>query len=291
MTTALEDFLELMKLEQLEENVFRAPPQKKNRLRLMGGPIIAQGLMAASLTVPEDRKIHSLHSYFVKAGKLGPPIDYHVERVRDGKSFSKRRLSAYQDDTILFTWTGSFQVLEEGLEHHDPMPDVPMPEELKTTEEIVQQFGKEIPMFLKLFWSPGRPIDMKPVDLEHYLTSHELPSFQNIWLKCRESLPEGPHLHNCLLALASDSTLLDTALYPHGLHAYDMPSMHAMSIDHAMWFHHPVKADEWILYSQDSPNASNGRGFCRGKFYSRDGTLIASTCQEGLIRQVDKNKI
>jgi acyl-CoA thioesterase-2 len=247
--------------------------------------VIGQALVAASRTV-EGRDAHSLHAYFMRPGDPEAPIIYEVDRIRDGRSFTTRRVVAIQHGKAIFSMSASFQVAEEGMSHQSTMPEAPPPESLPSESDILNLYLKGAPAAARSYWLRERPIEIRPVDLRHYLGREELPPAQLVWVRATGPLPDDPAIHRCVLAYASDFTLLDTALFPHGRGVFD-PDLQAASLDHALWFHRPFRADEWLLYAEDTPSASGGRGFTRGSLFSRDGTLVASVAQEGLIRIVD----
>jgi acyl-CoA thioesterase-2 len=232
----------------------------------------------------DNRGAHSLHAYFLRAGDPAVPIIYEVERIRDGKSFSTRRVVAIQHGHAIFSMSASFHRDEEGLEHQTPMPDVPYPEDVPSEAALAEMLMDRLPPPAKAYWQAERPIEMRPVDLSRYLSPNTLETGQYIWIRATGALADDPALHQCVLAYASDFTLLDTALITHGRFVFD-PSLMLASLDHALWFHRPFRADEWLLYAQDSPNSGSARAFCRGAFYTRDGHLVASTAQEGLVRE------
>jgi len=282
--SALSGLLEVLDLEPLERNHFRGVSPPDGWQRVYGGQVLGQALTAAVRTVDEPRAAHSLHGYFLLAGDPAHPILYEVERIRDGGSFTTRRVKAIQQGRAIFAMSVSFQKHEEGYEHAFPMPDVPPPEELPSAGELMRQLIDKLPEGMRNYWQRENPIELKPVDISRYLSRDARPPQQMIWLKANGRLPDEPSLHQCVLAYASDFTLLDTALIAHGKLLFD-PDIQLASLDHALWFHRPFRADEWLLYAQDSPNAAGARGFCRGTFFTRDGRLVASTAQEGLIRQ------
>lgn len=287
MNTAVDNLLQILDLEMLEHNLFRGRSPQVGWQRVFGGQVIGQALVAASRTVVEDRHVHSLHGYFMRPGDPAVPIIYEVDRIRDGGSFTTRRVVAIQHGKAIFSMSASFQVLEEGLEHQIDMPDVPMPEELPSEADLKEKFLKVAPPSVRAYWERERPIELRPVDLTHYFSDKPLPPTQYVWVRASHTLPDDPRIHQCVLAYASDMTLLDTSLFPHGKSVFH-PDIQAASLDHAMWFHRPFKADEWLLYAEDTPSASGGRGMNRGTLYTRDGKLIASTAQEGLIRKLAK---
>jgi acyl-CoA thioesterase-2 len=249
---------------------------------VFGGQVIGQALVAAARTV-EGRNVHSLHAYFMRPGDPSVPIIYEVDRIRDGSSFTTRRVVAIQHGQAIFTMSASFQIDEPGLDHQITMPDVPPPEKLPSEAELKALFLESAPEPVKRYWQRERPIELRPVDLKHYISRDLLEPSQYVWVRTTGQLPDDPDIHRCVLAYASDMTLLDTALFAHGRSIFDS-DLQAASLDHALWFHRPFRADEWLLYAEDSPSASGARGLTRGSLFSRDGLLIASVAQEGLIR-------
>ena len=283
MRSAVDDLLSILDLEPLEHNLFRGMSPQVGWQRVFGGQVIGQSLVAASRTVPEERGVHSLHAYFLRPGDPAVPIIYEVDRIRDGGSFTTRRVVAIQHGHAIFSMSASFQKHEEGLEHQMTMPEVTAPEDLPSEAELKEKFLAHAPEPVRRYWERDRPIELRPVDLTHYFSRKKLTPAQNVWVRASASLPDDPRIHSCVLAYASDMTLLDTALFAHGTSVFD-PKLQVASLDHAMWFHRPFRADEWLLYSEDSPSASGGRGFTRGALYDRAGHLVASVAQEGLIR-------
>lgn len=281
---ALNEVVDILNLEQLEQNLFRGVSPTVGWQRVYGGQVLGQALVAAVRTVSEPRAVHSLHGYFLLAGDPSHPIIYEVERIRDGGSFTTRRVKAIQHGAAIFAVSISFHKPEEGFAHQSPMPDVPGPDALPSARDLMLGMLDRLPDNMRSFWSREHPVDIRPVDLSRYLSREPGEPLQYVWLKTNGRLPDDPQLHQCLLAYASDFTLLDTALIAHGKLLFD-PDIQLASLDHALWFHRPVRADEWLLYAQDSPSAAGARGFCRGCFYSRDGLLVASAAQEGLIRR------
>ncbi|WP_067224308.1 acyl-CoA thioesterase II [Stappia indica] len=283
MRSAVDDLLSILDLEPLEHNLFRGMSPQVGWQRVFGGQVIGQALVAASRTVPQERSVHSLHGYFLRPGDPAVPIIYEVDRIRDGGSFTTRRVVAIQHGKPIFSVAASFQTFEEGLDHQAVMPDVPMPEDLPGEAELKEKFLAHAPEPVRRYWERDRPIELRPVDMTHYFSRSKLTPSQNVWVRASAALPDDPRIHSCVLAYASDMTLLDTSLFAHGTSVFD-PKLQVASIDHAMWFHRPFRADEWLLYAEDSPSASGGRGFTRGSLFSRDGQLVASVAQEGLIR-------
>jgi acyl-CoA thioesterase II len=278
--------LAILDLEPLEVNLFRGRSPQIGWQRVYGGQVLAQALTAAVRTVEPERTAHSLHAYFLLPGDPKVPIVYEVERTRDGGSFTTRRVKGIQHGRAMFAMSISFQKPEDGFDHQSSMPDVPPPEDLPSERDLAAKLMKVLPENMRAYWERDRPIEMRPVDLARYFERQERTATQHIWMRATSRLPDDPALHQCVLAYASDFTLLDTALIAHGKLMFD-PDVQLASLDHALWFHRPFRADEWLLYVQDSPSASGARGFCRGSIYRRDGTLVASVTQEGLMRRKD----
>jgi acyl-CoA thioesterase II len=283
MSKALDAVVDLLNLEQIEVNIFRGrSPAGERRQRVFGGQVAGQALVAAGRTVPDDRPVHSMHAYFIRPGDPQVPIVYLVERVRDGRSFTTRRVSAVQHGETIFTLSASFHRDEPGIEHADPMPAVPPPEQIVPTAERMEKiFGPAVHDYYS-----GNPIDIRHIGPLTFEAQHdpELRATKNlVWLRADGELPDDPLLHVCLMTYASDLTLLDSVLLAHGLTWAD-GSTRGASLDHAMWFHRPFRADRWLLYAQDSPVAAGARGLARGEVFTRDGQLVVSVVQEGLIR-------
>jgi acyl-CoA thioesterase II len=283
---SLQKVIELLDLEEIEQNHYLATSPNEGWQRVYGGQVIGQALVAASKTVTEDRHAHSLHGYFLRAGDTSIPILYKVDRIRDGRSFTTRRVVAVQKGEPIFAMSISFQVAEAGLNHQFPMPQAPGPEELVDEEELRAQQAKDWPEEFQSSFSTSSAIQMRPVDPLDLLHPEAGPPQQMCWMKTREKLPDGQRLHQCVLAYLSDWSLLDTATRPHAI-SFLQDNVQMASLDHAMWFHRNFRADEWLLYVQDSPSASGARGFNRGLIYNRDGELVASATQEGLMRLHD----
>ncbi|WP_374306236.1 acyl-CoA thioesterase [Methylocella sp.] len=279
--TPLGALLRLFDLDRVGADSFRgfAPPAGR---RIYGGLVIAQALVAAQRCV-EGREPHSLHAYFLLPGDPYAPILYDVERLRDGGSFSTRRVVAKQHGRAIFTLAASFQIAEAGLEHMAPPPAVPAPETLPSEAELLARHAERLSEPVRRFLASERPIETRPVDPEGYFRREGGASGLNVWLRASGRLPDDPGVHRAMLAYMSDLTLLDTALMRHGRIVMD-PGLQVASLDHALWLHRPFRADEWLLYAQESPNAGGGRGLARGGFYARDGRLVASSVQEGLMR-------
>lgn len=284
MTAAMRELLDILDLEMLEHNLFRGRSPQVGWQRVFGGQVISQALISAQRTVAPDRHVHSLHCYFMLAGDPSVPIVYQVDRLRDGGSFTTRRVTAIQHGNAIFSLECSFQVDEQGLEHQMPMPlDVPPPESLKTQFELIEESGHEMPENIRRFWARERPLEIKPVQVEHYVTRNRLEPKQQLWVRMTGDVPDDRQLQAAILAYLSDMTLLDTSTFAHGRSGFDRDIQMA-SLDHAMWFHRGHALDDWLLYTQDSPTTIGSRGFSRGFLYARDGRLIASTAQEGLVR-------
>lgn len=282
--TAMQELLSILDLERLEHNLFRGRSPKVDWQRVFGGQTIAQALVAAQRTVDADRHVHSLHGYFMRPGDTKVPIIYEVDRIRDGGSFTTRRVVAIQHGHAIFSLEASFQVEEGGLEHQVPAPlDIPSPDSLLDQRQLLGEYGDRVPEGIKRYWQRDRPIEVKPIMLKHYTSREKLEPHQNIWIRTTGPVPADRSLQSAVLAYLSDLTLLDTSTFAHGRAVFD-PDIQAASLDHAMWFHRPHPLDGWLLYSQDSPSTQQGRGLSRGAVYGQDGTLIASVAQEGLIR-------
>mgnify|MGYP001555711236 CR=1 FL=1 len=281
-TTPIDEVLDLLGLEPIEVNIFRGVSPKDRMQRVFGGQVLGQALVAAYRTV-ENRVCHSLHAYFLRAGDPKVPILYEVDRSRDGASFTSRRVVAIQHGHQIFTLAASFQVPEEGFEHQFEMPEAPDPESLPTEAEMRAKAVAQVSEEDREWFTRPRPIEMRHVEPVEFFKPPKRAPRQMVWFRATGKLPDDLSLHQCLLAYASDMTLLDTATRPHGIGWFDR-SVQMASIDHAMWFHRPFRADEWLLYVQDAPSASGARGFNRGAIYTRSGTLVASVAQEGLMR-------
>jgi acyl-CoA thioesterase II len=285
MGDALDELLALLELEALEVNLFRGLSPHEDRQRVFGGQVAAQALVAAGRTVGDDRPVHSLHAYFLRPGDPNVPIVYEVDRIRDGKSFTTRRVVAIQHGRAIFNLAASFQVVETGPDHQMPMPSVPDPDELPTWQQRVEPYLERLGPDLAQWLVRERPIDSRPVDDPRWLDPTPREPEQDVWIKANGALPTAPLIHECVVAYASDLTLLDTAMFPHAISYREQQYMIA-SLDHAMWFHRPFRADEWLLYHQTSPSASRARGLAQGSIFCRDGTLAITVIQEGLIRPI-----
>ena len=284
MKDIMQDLLKHLILERLEENLFRGESLDIGSPHVYGGQVLGQALFAASQTV-EDRDAHSLHAYFLRPGDKKEPVVYEVDRIRDGKGYTTRRIVAIQRGKPIFNMSASFKIREKGIEHQCEMPEVPGPENLPNMTELGKQALAEIPEKLSRFLQWQRPIELRPVQPTNPLHPEPSPPFRDIWMRADGVLPDDPALHKVLLAYASDYSLLGTALLPHGL-TFTQGTIRAASLDHAMWFHRDFRMDDWLLYSMDSPSASHGRGFSRGNLFTREGKLVASVAQEGMIRKL-----
>jgi acyl-CoA thioesterase-2 len=281
-TDAFKEILRLMKLERLEVNLFRGISRDIGTERVFGGQVLAQALLAASYTV-EDRQVHSLHAYFLRAGDHDAPIVYDVDRSRDGGSFSARRVVAVQHGRPIFTLAASFQVEEEGLEHQFEIPDVPAPEDVEPAALLPREKFDHMPKSMQRWLDRFGPFEFRAIrgaDPDHAVPQ---PPFKELWFKLHGQLDDDPRLHRALLAYVSDFQLIGTATLPHGI-SWVQGNLMIASLDHAMWFHRDFRLDDWLLYVCDSPSSSSGRGLARGMIYDRSGRLVASTAQEGVIR-------
>ena len=283
MNRLLADLVRLLELERLEINLFRGESRDIGSPQVFGGQVLGQALMAACGTV-EGRAVHSLHAYFLRRGDFNAPIVYEVDRSRDGASFSSRRVVAIQHGQQIFTMAASFQIVEEGPDHQVPMPEVAPPEDLPDLTSEVRKHLARMPAERRRFWSLERPFEFRSV--EAIEAGEPRPGVRHLWFRLVDRCPDDPVLHQCLLAYMSDYHLLETATLPHGL-AYRTADVTLASIDHAMWFHRPVRVDEWLLYALVSPSSSGSRGLAFGRIFDRAGRLVASTAQEGLMRTRD----
>jgi acyl-CoA thioesterase-2 len=284
MQRVLADLIDLLALERLDRDLYRGRSQDLGWGAIFGGQVLGQALSAAAQTVPESRPVHSLHGYFVRAGDVRRPILYQVDRLRDGKSFTTRRVVAVQEGEAIFSLEASFHVHEGGFDHHDPMPAVPAPDTLRSDREMAMAVAADLPDALRAMATAERPIEIRPVDPRDPLHPRVTEPQRRMWYRAVDRLPDDPALHRYLLAYASDFSFLGTAMDPHGV-SFLSPGVQVVSIDHVMWFHRPFRLDDWLLYSVDSPSASGGRGLVRGQFFDRSGLLVASSAQEGLIRR------
>ena len=282
MSNVMQEVLDLLDMETIEAGLFRGQSRNIVGKNVFGGQVLGQALMAAGRTA-EGRLAHSLHGYFLRAGDTRAPIVYQVERIRDGKSFATRNVKALQHGEIIFIMSASFAVAEDGLEHHEPMPQVDGPDGIPSETELRQKIAPMIPEKVREAFARERPIEIRPINPVNPFAPQKQEAKRFHWMRAQNRLPDDPLLHQCVLAFASDFALMGTAMLPHGV-SFMQNNMQAASIDHAMWFHRPFRVDEWLLYEMDAPNASSSRGMNRGLIYSQDGRLIASTAQEGLMR-------
>jgi acyl-CoA thioesterase II len=278
---ALDDLVTLLDLEVIEVNLFRGRSPDENRQRVFGGQVAGQALVAATRTVEADRFVHSLHGYFLRPGDPTVPILYEVDRIRDGRSFTTRRVVAIQHGQAIFNLQASFHIPEQGLDHQLAMPEVPDPEDLPDFKTVMAPFKEK----LGEFYDRPRPIDIRYADAAPFERHGLSATRQRVWLRGNGTLPDDPTLHACIVTYASDMTLLDTTVLPHGV-SWDDDHVQMASLDHAMWFHRPFRADDWLLYAQETPSGSNARGLAQGSIFTRDGLLAVSVVQEGLIRVI-----
>ncbi len=280
---AVEELLSLLQLERLEDNFFRGESRDIGTRYVFGGQVLGQALSAAQQTVDPDRSAHSLHAYFLRAGDIEQPILYHVERTRDGGSFSVRRVTAIQHGKPIFNFSASFQQAETGVEHQLPMPAVPRAEDLEPGTPLPPAEFDRLPPKLQRWFGRKGPFEFRHVYPRDELNPPKRPPFQQVWFRLTAAIGDSPVLHRALLAYASDFHLIGTTMFPHGV-SFLQAGVQVASLDHAMWFHRPFRIDQWLLYSCDSPTAQGARGLARGMIYSEDGRLVASTAQEGLVR-------
>ena len=286
MHPVLDDLITLLQLERIEDNIFRGDSRDIGSAQVFGGQVLGQALSAAQHTV-EDRVAHSLHAYFLRRGDMNAPIVYEVDRARDGGSFSTRRVVAIQHGRPIFNLAASFQQSEPGLSHQADKPDVPGPDGLRDLAEIACEHIDKLPEKLRRFMTDKRPFEFRPVEPVSLGAMDPQPPVKHVWIRAVDVLADDVALHQNLLAYVSDFELLGTSTLPHGL-PFGQGKVIMASLDHALWFHREFRMDDWLLYAMDSPNASGARGFARGQLFTADGTLVASTVQEGLIRVVDK---
>jgi acyl-CoA thioesterase-2 len=282
MDQTLQDLITLLELEPLEENIFRGQSHDIGLPQVFGGQVLGQALAAASRTV-QGRCVHSLHAYFLQRGDVAAPIVYEVDRARDGGSFSARRVVAIQHGAQIFNMSASFQVPEDGLEHQASMPPVPDPESLLDLFDLAKESGAELPERMRRFLNYRRPFLVKPVQPDQFLNVGRVEPVKQVWMRAIDRLPDDEFIHHALFAYISDYELIGTATLPHGMHA-KRGQLQMASLDHAMWFHRPLRVDEWLLFDLESPNASGARGLARGQVFTREGRLVGSLAQEGLIR-------
>jgi acyl-CoA thioesterase-2 len=284
MANVLAELLDLLRLERIEHDLFRGQSQDLGWGTVFGGQVLGQALSAAEQTVPEDRSAHSMHGYFLRTGDAKKPIVYEVDRIRDGKSFTTRRVVAIQEGHAIFTMAASFQLHEEGFEHRAEKPDAHGPDGLLSEVELARRFADRIPAAYREQATCDRPIEIRAITNYDPLHPKVLPPKREVWYRAIDRLPDRPSVHQYLLAYASDFNLLGVTMQPHGV-SWMIPGMQVASLDHAIWFHRPFRLDDWLLYVIDSPSASGARGLARGQFFTQDGVLVASTAQEGLIRK------
>lgn len=280
---AISKLLDILDLEPLERNLFRGRSPQTGWQRVFGGLVIGQALVAATRTV-EGRSPHSLHGYFMLPGDPSVPIIYDVDRIRDGRSFATRRVVAIQHGHAIFSMSASFHREEEGFEHQMDMPDAPRPSELPDERMLKERLLPEMPGPIRDYFEQERPIELRHADPMRYVDGKPRGLSQNVWLRATGPLPDDAAVHQCVLAYASDMTLLDSSLAPHGSSVFSS-EIQAASLDHSLWFHRPFRADQWLLYVQDTPFAGGARALTRGRIYTEAGELVASVAQEGLIRR------
>ncbi|MFO1474394.1 MAG: acyl-CoA thioesterase II [Lysobacterales bacterium] len=288
----MSELIDLLSLERLEDNLFRGQSRDIGTKYVFGGQVLGQALSAAQATMDsagEPRAAHSLHAYFLRAGDIEHPIVYNVDRTRDGGSFSVRRVTAIQHGQVIFFCAASFQQEEPGVEHQMSMPEVPKPEDLAPAPAIPQEVLEKLPTKVQRWLSRMGPFEFRHIYPRDELNPSKRPPYQQVWFRLSEKVGDAPELHRALLAYASDFHLLGTATFPHGI-SYYQPGVAMASLDHALWFHRPFRADDWLLYAIDSPTAQNARGLARGLIYDRAGRLVASTVQEGMIRVAEAAK-
>lgn len=286
MTETLDTLTQLLMLERLEENLFRGISHDLGYSQLFGGQLLGQALSAASQTVLGERLVHSLHGYFLRPGDAHQPLIYQVERIRDGHSFSARRIGVIQKGQLIFTGMASFQRSAEGFEHQYPMPEVPGPEGLATDLELIQQWARQVPKKILELRTQRKALEIRPVGQQNPIDPRPQEPFQHLWLRATDLVASDHQmLHRCLLAYASDFFLVSTTLLPHAAHLWQ-PNLQLVSLDHALWFHRQFRADDWLLYSLESPWTGQTRGLARGHFFNRQGQLVASVTQEGLLRRI-----
>jgi len=293
MSNVLGELIEILRLERIEENIFRGQSQDLGWGRVFGGQVVGQALSAAEQTVPEGRAVHSLHGYFLRPGDAKRPIVYTVDPIRDGSSFTTRRVVAVQNGRAIFSLSASFQIDEPGLDHQaDRMPDVPPPDDLLNERQLGERYLEQLPEAVLKSIPEGmrerivaeRPIEVRPIDPMDPMKPEAREPIKHVWFRVNGSLPDAPpSIHQYLLAYASDFHLLGTSMQPHAV-TWLTPNMQVASIDHAMWFHRPFRFDDWLLYDMDSPSSQGARGLARGRWFTREGVLVASCAQEGLIR-------
>ncbi|MDH3731954.1 MAG: acyl-CoA thioesterase II [Gemmatimonadota bacterium] len=291
MAYSIEDLVHLLELEPLERNIYRGRNRDIGSGRIFGGQVLAQSLVAARRTVEEeDRAVHSMHGYFILSGDLETPVVYFVDRLRDGRSFATRRVTGIQHGNAIFNMSASFHRTEDGFSHQAEMPDVPGPEGLPSELEMIRERAELIPEKLRPVLTQDRPLDARPVEPRDPFDPEPSEPVRNTWVRTVGQLADDPLHHQAVLAYTSDYWLLGAALQPHG-RSFREPGIMAASLDHSIWFHRPFRIDDWLLYSVDSPIACGARGFARGQFFTRDGVLVASVAQEGVLRFPPKREM
>jgi acyl-CoA thioesterase-2 len=286
MNSRMALLLQLMELEQLDEHRFRGPSHDIGTPQIFGGQVLGQALVAAMRTVPEGRPAHSLHAYFLRRGDVTEPIEYEVDVARDGASFSNRRIVALQSGREILNMAASFQKPETGIEHQAQMPLVPGPDGLEDKYSVAPDVLEQMPEKLRTYITRERPFEVRPVQPAQLINPERLEPIKHVWIKAKDRLPEGEALHQALFAYVSDYELLGTATLPHGI-SFTNAGIQMASLDHAVWFHHPFRVDDWLLFSFDSPATAGSRGLARGMVFTREGQLVATSTQEGLIRVRD----
>lgn len=284
--TITEQLVDLLRLEQLEQNLYRGSSKDIGTPNVFGGQVLAQALRAATNTAPAERLVHSLHAYFILPGDIKAPIVYQVDTIRDGGSFTTRRVVAIQHGRPIFNMAASFQIEEPGVSHQAEMPEVKKPNEIPDIKSLLTEIPENMPEVLRRYFTEEQPIEFRPVRMENPFAPEAREPVNHIWFRAVGPLPDDPAWHRILLAYVSDYNLLGTAMRPHGISAA-RKGVQLASLDHALWFHRPLRMDQWLLYALDSPSASNARGFSRGSVFTEDGTLVASAVQEGLMRLRD----
>ncbi|EKT53508.1 acyl-CoA thioesterase II [Providencia sneebia] len=284
MSPELQNLIHLLELEKIEEGLFRGQSEDLGLPQVFGGQVVGQAMYAAEQTIPDNRVINSFHSYFLRPGNSQHPIIYDVENLRDGGSFSTRRISAIQHGKPIFFMTASFQAQEEGFNHQNLMPEVPYPDELLSQEEIINRIVDKLPDAIKKYVLRPNPFEFRPVQFYSPFDAPPLEPFRYIWFKAKGELPDIPSLHHYLLGYVSDYNFLPATLQPHG-RGFMERDLQVATIDHSMWYHRPFKIDDWLLYAIESPSASGVRGFVKGQIYNKQGQLVATAVQEGVIRK------
>lgn len=284
MSKVLDELLSLLKLEMIEPDLFRGQSQDLGFRALFGGQVMGQALSAAQETVDKDRIVHSLHSYFLRPGDASKPVTYQVESIRDGGSFSTRRVKAIQSGKVIFYMTASFQLSESGFNHQDKMPEVQGPEDIPSYHDFIVKYQDALPPVMREKFLSEKPIEIRTVEQYNWVQPKKVEGKTHTWLKANGELTDDLRIHTCMLAYASDFHFLPTALLPHGVSHWS-PNFQIATIDHTIWFHRPFRLDDWLLYCMESPSSSNGRGLVKGQIFNRQGELVASTMQEGVIRQ------